>query len=483
MKKVYCLFLVLSFVLSACTQILPHPQTASLLKAEVTASQDFFDFFDASIYHEIVIEVNTAELNQLDKAMQDAFDQYGHYRISTYVKANFIYRENGIEKTRIDEIGLRTHGNIFSRYLIEYDGSTMNTLHWRLSFDETFDLEKDTKDYTIRKKRNLYGLDNLILKWNRTSVGTSNTTDPYITEAYGYQLYEEAGIPSSKASLVHVIFSIDGKEIDQGVMTMIEPIDETFIQKRSSEEANNGNLYKALWQNGPADLKSTNAALFGIKDEEANYFPAYDIKTNRADNKAKDLKTFIQTARTLLNKDLFNYLKKTLNYEAFISFNAMNYLFGNPDDFRYNNNNYYLYFDSSSQPRLTFMATDLDKGLGIVDWDPDGQAMKSVLPFDRFTSNGVLPIPELISRSFLSNYEPFRKDYLDTLKEQISTIFTYSKYLEAYQLAFDLYAKDVSKNATRTKPKTMGIPEGVQTYYCVQTFKVLNLKHPTTQCE
>jgi len=478
MKSILILIVMLSLGLSSCQSDNPNDQPDRLTINKVTATQDFFDLFDDEIYHEIVIEVKSTQLNLLDQYMQKAYDRYGHYRISQYVKANFIYRENGKEKIRIDEIGLRTHGNTFSRYLIQYDSSTMNTLHWRLSFDEPFKLEENTKAYEIRKKRNLYGLENLVLKWNRTSVGTMYDTDPYIIESYGYQLYEQAGIPSSKASLVHVIFSIDGHEVDQGVMTMIEPVDDEFIQKRYSEAKDNGNLYKALWQMAPADLNSVSVPYFGIKDEEKNYFPAYDIKTNEDKNKGEDLRLFIKTYKSKRGTELFDFLNKTVEFEKFMRFNAMNYLFGNPDDFRYNNNNYYLYFDSSAQPKLTFIPTDLDKGLGIVDWDPDGSQLKNILPYDDFTSIGQNNMSPLLQTTILSTTPAFKNAYQKALEYPLEKIFTYNNFVEAYNKAYRLYAQDIQKMETRTKSKPMGLPSGIAVYYCTQRYKILNNRLP-----
>lgn len=482
MKKHLGCLLALSLMLNACgtpSNVIKTPITLN----GVTATQDYFDFFDASIYHEIVIEVKEDELKRLDNYMKQAFAKYAHYRISAYVKANFIYRENGKEKFRIDEVGLRTHGNVFSRYLIEYNGSTMNSLHWRLSFDETFEMEEGTTASALRKKRNLAGLENIVLKWNKTSIGSANQVDPYILESYGYSLYEKAGIPSSKASLVHVVFSIDGHEVDQGVMTMIEPVDDEFIQKRFDKVSQNGNLYKALWQNSQADLQRTESNLFGIKSEESNYFPAYDIKTNEETNTGDDLKALIRLISSKNNQALYDALDSNLDLDNFTQFNAINYLYGNPDDFRYNSNNYYLYRDSSSNPKWFFIPTDLDKGLGITDWNPDGQEMKSTLPFDPFTSNYTYPAPLLLRKTILSDSDDFVLPYLQALKKSVNSIFDYDEFVKAYQVAYDLYGQDVLKNDTRTMIKPFGIPDGVKKFYCVQTYKVINLRHPTNECD
>lgn len=481
MKKIAALALILSLFLSACVKAQPKPDYTLVTRNGVTATQDYFDFFDASIHHEIIIEVTQVALDELDSLMKIAYQKFGNFRISAYVKANFVYKENGQEKIRINEVGLRTHGNIFSRYLIESDGFTMNSLHWRVSFDETFDLSEDSDAYKARKKRNLFGLENLVLKWNRTSLGTPFETDPYILESYGYSLYEKAGIPSSKASLVHVLFKVGGRTIDQGVMTMIEPVDDEFIQKRFKKSDAQGDLIKALWQNAQANLESTTANLFGVKDEEKGYTPAYDLKSNE-DSKGEALKVLIrQISNTSIN-ELYDTLKLSIDLDNFNAFNAMNYLYGNPDDFRYNSNNYYLYRDSSINPKWIFIPTDLDKGLGITDWDPDGSQLKNILPFDNFTSNYTFPPPLLLRKTILSSTKAFIDPYLSTLKDQVENIFLYEDFAQAYQVAHGLYAQDSSKSQTRTHAKPMGLPDAVSKYYCVVTYKVLNQALPTNEC-
>lgn len=481
MKRAALLLLALSLLLSACdTTTIAQKETIRV--DGITASPEFFTFFDPSIHHELIIDVSKLNLDTLDMHMRKQYAEYGHYRISTYVKAKLTVRENGKDVLVMNDVGLRTHGNVFSRYLIETDGLTMNTLHWRLSFDETFELEEGTKDYTIRKQRTLFGLEKLVLKWNRTAQGTPHASDPYINESYAYGLYAKAGVLASKASLVHVIFRVNGRRIDNGVMTMIEPVDDAFLQKRFPNDQDNGNLYKVLWQMQPADFRKSDAILFGIKDEEANYFPPYDIKTNRRTNKGEDLKAFIRTYQYQHGDDLFQTLNQTVVWDNFYAFNAMNYLIGNPDDLRYNNNNLYVYFSSGTDPRLYFIPTDLDKGLGLTDWDPDGYQMRSVLPFDAFTSNGFLPVTPLLAKTILSSETSYSTAYHNELHRLIDDVFIYNDYLSAYRQAAKLYAADVGKNQTRSWLKPMGLPGAVAVFYCEQIYKVETLTPSLGQC-
>lgn len=433
--------------------------------------------FDPSLHHRIVIEITGNQLNQLQANMVSQYEKYQHYRSSLYVHANMVYYENNVEKKRIDDIGLRTHGNIFSRGLPNYNGSQVNFLHYRLSFDETFDMDPNSVEYSQRKKRDFYGLENLVIKWNRTSAGTPFEVDPYMTEAYGYLLYEKAGIPSPKATLAHVQLRIDGNLLNLGLMTLIEPIDDEFIQKRFLTDIPEGNLYKALWQNGPANLDNIEDWMIGEKNEEANYFPAYDKKTNETTNSGQDIKNLIQNLKSKDGSTLKTYLDATMDLDQYMRFMAMNYLLGNPDDIRYNSNNYYMYFATGDNPKLHFMPVDLDKILGILDWNPNGNYMEYLLPLNNFVSGSSQNL--LVNKTILSSLADFRNPYLNYVREFTNSLMNFQDFQAYYNIAYNLYQNDWQTTNSFQSPKPMGIPTIVSHYYCTMNYKVKNNKIPT----
>ncbi len=442
----------------------------------VTAEDGFFDLFDDSRFHRIVIKVSSSQLREMDTAMNQQHATFGHYKTSTYYKAAFDYYEDEELKKSYTQIGIRIHGNIFSRLPIEYREDTVNPVHFRLSFDETFTMTPGSEEYEERRKRDLYSLENLILKWNRTSLGTPYAIDPYITEEYAFEMFESAGIIAPRAALTQLDLEIDGNVLPLGVYTMLEPVDENFIEKRFSPTEREGNLYKALWQNGQATLTDTSDYLFGIKNEEENYFPAYDIKTNEDTNDASDLKNFIATYQTLTGDDLYDYLMETMDLDQWFRFQAMDYLLGNPDNFRYDVNNYYLYFSSGSHPKMYWIPTDYDKALGIQDWNPDGTLMTGVLPFSSFVSQEWVTTPPLIANTLLSGESRYAVPYTTYLNEFASSLFTYDQWLNEYVEAETLY-RDQTNHAEgqRWQPRPMGKPSAIQQWFCIQRYKA---QHP-----
>lgn len=473
------------FSLSSSTSSLSSEDNLIITEGLVTAETNFFNLFDDSIHHRIVITTTTNELNLLDQHMQSQFDMYGHYKSSVYQHADFDYYEDGVLTKSIDDVGIRVHGNIFSRFPLQYADGQMNPAHFRLSFDETFDMVETSEEYATRKKRDLFSLENLVLKWNKTSLGTPYEFDPYITEEYSYQLFEDAGLYSPRASLVQFDMIIDGQLRNLGVYSMFEPLDENFIEKRFAVNEASGNLYKALWQNGQASLLYTDSWLFGVKNEEQNYFPAYDIKTNEDTNNGDDLKNFITTYQSLSGTELYDYLQETIDLDQWLRFQTLDYLLGNPDTFRYDTNNYYVYFTSGSNPKLIWMPTDYDKALGVQDWNPDGSMMRNILPYDSWTAQEWVTTPLLIQKTLLSGDERYEDPYEVYLSEFVSTFFTYNKWLNHYYQASSLYnSSSLTINGLRWGPKPMGRPNEIQSWFCNQTYKATHIteRAPDNQC-
>jgi hypothetical protein len=87
------------------------------------------------------------------------------------------------------------------------------------------------------------------------------------------------------------------------------------------------------------------------------------------------------------NAAIKNQLETKVNIDAFIMMEAIAYFIGNPDDFRNNFNNAYVYFVPSSQQAI-FIPYDLDRGFGAHgNWDPTfennkGPSLTKVAPFE-----------------------------------------------------------------------------------------------------
>jgi spore coat protein CotH len=426
-------------------------------KNGVTAMYDFFNFFDTTKKHEIEIVVSKTELDLLDEKMEDLYNEFGLYRSSYNVKADFIYREEDEVKYTLNNIGIRTNGNGKKLGLINYEDGMINLNNFKLSFDETFDLSQ----YSEYKDRTFLGMTNLNLKFNKTSTKETDEVSSYINEVYAYQLYNQVGVIAPYASNVHLILNVDGDKINMGVYCMIENIDKAFLKKRFSKKANDGNLYKCLYrQKIYANLTLDSINAIGIKNEEENYYPTYDIKTNKKTNDGSDLIDFITKINDYSGKKLKSYLDTKVNIENFLKYNAISYILGSLDDFRYRGNNYYLYFNSKNH-QVYFIPQDLDYILGQYgDLSYYQEEFASIDPYSTWTLMGQKNT--LLSKTLLlledSHFNDYRKDYEDYINLYSDLFFTYDLYSDLYYTTRDLYSSYVTTTQVRTKTPDFGIP-------------------------
>ncbi len=351
----------------------------------------------------------------------------------------------------LGEVGLRTRGNT-TRVRPENPLGTFHSSHFALKFNETFDLEAGSKDFEKRRDRRLFNLRGLNLKLN------ANPEDPsgYVREAYCYQMMNQVGVPAPRtgfALLELKILETDGKitPLDLGLYTLIEPVDKSFLTRRWGKNENDGNLYKALWQQGgPAALTADArwekkddletpwfdpSPLWGVEHWETNYRPSYDLTTNEEKPDFTDLKAFITPLNTLQGPAFKSWMDTHFDVPRFLTWMAVNWLLGMPDDYRAMGNNYYLYFPRVEGPG-SFIPYDYDNALG-----------EGFQPYD--TSNiglfGVPTSPDFQDTPFGSLRErplvdkilaipEFRAGYIAEVKRlsRDPKIFSYQSFLSLY---------------------------------------------------
>lgn len=300
-----------------------------------------------------------------------------------YRMANVTVTVNGVDYV-YEETGIRMKGNT-SRTDFYNDDGFYNNVHFKLSFQETFDDETDYKaderkvwaDKSARderKDRTFATLEKLDLKWNSVSDAS------YVREMYANKLFRENGVPTSNVSLCSVV----AKEKDAnykklGIYKLYEPIDKVFL-KRNFPEDSGGDLYKCTYNSrGSASL--TSADSIGVEDEWKDEIYTYDLKTNKKTSDNSRLRGLI----TALNGNgaSAKTVSEYFDVEYFANFEALNYIIGNPDCIRNNYNNYYIYIRPSDQ-KAVIIPFDYDRCLGITyQWNPSGDGMKTARPFTR----------------------------------------------------------------------------------------------------
>ena len=323
----------------------------------------------------------TIQIDMPDAELQKLQDDYYHY--SSFGSKSPIYRMGTLVLTiqtaagpvpyRMQEVGVRMKGNTSRTDFYNETDGIYKYIHLKLDFQETFDDEDDYGDDAkawddedlrdARKDRTFAGLESLEMRWNKCYDQT------YLKETYAYELYRSEGVMAPLTNLC----SFDWSGVHMGIYTIVEPVDKIFLERRLPEQEQGGDLYKCGW---PANFTSPDS--IGVENENKGEFYVYDLKTNKKTSDHSALKNWI----TELNYSTMTkeHLAQLVEMDSFLSYAAVSYFLGNPDDLRNNYNNFYLYLKPDG--KAVIIPYDLDRCLGITyEWDPTGNAVTQIDPF------------------------------------------------------------------------------------------------------
>jgi spore coat protein CotH len=368
-----------------------EPSTVPVTEPVGTSADDVIDIgydplpcSEETLYEQLFDLNNkvTVRLDMPDSELQKLQDDYDYYsdfgsKSPIYRMANLVITIRTATETttyQIEEVGVRMKGNTSRRDFYNARDGIYNYIHLKLDFQETFDDEdyygagfkvwNDDEQRDARKDRTFATLESLELRWNKCYDQT------YLRETYAYALYRSEGVMAPLTNLC----SFDWSGSHMGVFCMVEPVDKLFLSKRLPEAEQGGDLYKCGW---PASF--TAADSIGIEDEDKGEFYVYDLKTNKKTSDHSTLINWINELNcgTMTRKKL----EELVDMEYFLSYAAVAYFLGNPDDLRNNYNNFYLYFKADSG-KAVIIPYDYDRCLGLTyEWDPTGNGVTRDNPF------------------------------------------------------------------------------------------------------
>ena len=415
-------------------------------------SKDFYRFFRDDTVKTLTISITDEEWQGMVQDMASMAIIDDRMRTGNYRKADLTYEDKD-GKVTLENVGIRTKGN--TTRILPQDNEGYHRAHFKIKFNETFDMEADSEAFKELAGRSFMSLDAVILKanlWNDPS---------FVHEKYAYDLLEEAGAKVPKISMTRLVLKIGDKTVDYGVYSMIEPVDNNFLEKRYDNDK--GNLYKCLWQNfGAATLEQiTQRGTVGIKDWTENYRPAYDLKTNKANPDHSPLLTFIDELNSLEGEALKAYLEENFEVDSFLKYMAMNMLLGMPDDYWAMGNNYYLYFDP--QGKIEFIPYDYDQCLGS-GWDgshPRGHVGIATANILTWNNTVELLTGQPSSRPLVDkilSIDQYKQQYLTYLKEYASeenNLFSYSRFLHLFDTVEALYGPFMENDTQESSNMTL----------------------------
>lgn len=404
--------------------------------------EDYQKLFDNQIRHTFIIEFTSEEFDGLVQDMNDYYSMYESYQSNNYREVKVTYVADD-EILVIDNVGLRSKGNSYSRRLPIDENGNHQEIHFMLKFNEIFDLFPETEEYNILKTREFLGLEQILFKWN-------NVEDPsYINEVYSYEMFTEIGVEVPNASLAEVQIVVDGKLELTSLYKIFEHYDEEFIRRHFNEEnvKEVGDLYKGQYSGTLEPIYDS--TLYGVRNWEINYRPLYSKETNKDSYSYDNLIRFslgINNQNTTLRKQ---FLEENFNIDNFLKVMAMNVLLGNPDDYRGNGNNFYYYFDTDGY--MTYIPFDYDNSM-YSGWDGMPAFINYTLENDiyewgHFNYNS-FEIPLWDNIIYHEEYQVVYEDYLE---EYITSgLFSEESYLEIYNTLEALYGNEFTMTYNKT---------------------------------
>ncbi len=242
---------------------------------------------------------------------------------------------------------------------VEVDGEKYEECAIREKGNSSAGIRTDKKPLKIdfaehKKDQRCRGLKMLVLN--------NGFKDPtLLREKLAYDLYRAAGCPASRAAHAAVHVTVDGDRRYLGLYTIVEHVDEVFLDERFG--SSKGNLYK------PEGMQD----LFGKVDERRiKDDKAVELKTNEKQNDRSRLIAFVKAVN-----DPAADLSKWLDVESFLKWLAANTALVNLDAYAGTGHNYYLY-DDPKTGRFVFIPWDLNEAFANfqmgppddhIDWD------------------------------------------------------------------------------------------------------------------
>lgn len=417
--------------------------TSSSSSILVEDSLTYLDLFNIDNKIRIDIHIDNSELQKLN----NDFNKYQSqglkspiYRLANKVDIS-ITKNDKVYNFSYDDVGIRMKGNTSRKSFIDSNNNIYNTIHLKLSFEETFSnpnyyTSSEIKQWTssekvLRENRDFLGLSKLDLRFNKIQ------DQSHIKEYYALEMFRENGILSQHTNFGDIKIHQNNKVVNYGLFLITEPLNKSFIkrslknekiinmpswdlEKRGTYGVSNssyGQLYKASYGLGSTiaapSMTDSSDYLFGVEPEDASYIPPYELKTNKDSNDHHLIKEMINT----LNNGTLEDIKKVVDLDYFITFEAISYLLGNPDDLRNNYNNYAMYF-RRTDGKMVLIPIDLDRVLGVSrEFDPSGEAMSNISPTEmKAIGANEYQRNQLYNKTIINN-EEYKTLFLNKVKE------------------------------------------------------------------
>lgn len=440
LKRIVLLFLLVgSIAMLAWVQfVTASDDSESIARLMVNRKQktDYKNLFNDSLFKTFTIEFDETVFSDMISSMQAYFDEYGTYQDNTMFPVNVYYSDGNGTSFSIQEVGFRTKSNTSRNLPMTTDWMNRTIYHqtsFQLQFDATFDYDENSNEYAVLKTREAFNLDQINFEYCKSFDGVYDKA--MISEAFSYYLYDQAGVITSNASYGLVYFKIGETLVGFGFYSIIEPIDNEFLKKNFDSDAigDYGDLYKSTDIQTEATLSGDISAYVGINENEINEKYTYALKNNTLGG-TRTIHSALTSLVSALEDPVYfsEHASEYVDVDQFLRYLAMGFLIGNTDDYRYNYNNYYLYFEVYTDVAV-MIPFDLDNSLGFgKSQDVTGNYAVYYDLYSDTDDSAALIHAIFQNPAYVAQYEAY-------LYEFATTVFDYDVFLEAFYAAKDNY--------------------------------------------
>lgn len=276
--------------------------------------------------------------------------------ISEFVRCDVIFLRNEVRDT-ISNVGIRLFDNGDAGRPEGKAGEKHNkeAAKWNFSnYELNFMYFNNTESNSLRKVRSVF------LK--------SCVNDPsYARERYCYDLFRRAAIETVGRNIyckVNIHVDSDENPAYLGIYQMIEPVDQSFIADRTKTF---GNADGNLWKCGEGANLTSSSVSSGIDKGKGEDF-TYTLITNQnaLSNASAQLAGFMEKVKKLKNEEFRKWINEVCDVKLLLRTYAVIATIGMWDDYWNTGNNFYLYFNSTSDNgyKVYMIPYDFEMSLG-----------------------------------------------------------------------------------------------------------------------
>lgn len=250
----------------------------------------------------------------------------------------------------------------------------------------------------------------------------ANVNDPsLVREVLSLEQYREIGVPAARTHHVRLYMNDEY----MGVYLNVEQVDDVFLKMRFGHSG--GYMYKCNWG---ANLSSPSQAL-----DEA----LFESEINKSTDTRAEISQFIATLNATNDADFPAVIENIFEVDRYLRQLAVEALIGHWDGYSYNQNNFYLYFNSVTA-KVEFIPYDVDNTWGI-DWVGQNWAIYDLnawyMPSQaRPLTTRILAVPAYFEKykGYLQELieTTFNHTHIDPLLSQYQTILQFPVSVDTY---------------------------------------------------